>query len=226
MAEVYDYAAGFDDPSNKNAWFGNIIGEGRKVLEVGCATGYVGEHLVKQQRCRVYGVEYVERAAQKARERGCYEQVITGDIQDSATLSVLEANSFDFVLFGDVLEHLITPERGLANVLPYLTAGGHILICVPSIVHWSIRRDMLRGHFEYTDTGPLDRTHVHFFTPKTIRDLVRQAGLKIVRAGGVVWLPRFCYRLPQRIRHKLERLGAAVWPDGIYGQILLDTVKH
>lgn len=222
---VYDYDAGFEDPDNKNAWFGRIIGERKRILEVGCATGYVGEHLVKHQGCRVHGIEYVTEAAEAARKRGCYEQILVGDIQDPATVAGLEEGFFDFVLFGDVLEHLMTPERALEIVAPLLKPDGHVLICVPSIVHWSIRRDILRGRFEYTDTGPMDRTHVHFFTPRTIRDLVGQVGFRVAREGGVVWLPSLFYRLPQRIRRAVERFTAALWPSLMYGQVLLDVQK-
>lgn len=222
MAEIYDFAAGFDDPYNKNAWFGQIIGEHKRILEVGCATGYVGEHLVRNQCCEVYGVEYVAKAAEKAEKRGCYRQVIVGDIQDSITVESLEVETFDFVLFGDVLEHLINPERALEIVKPLLKHGGQILICVPSIVHWSIRRDIMRGRFEYTDTGPLDRTHVHFFTRKTARDLVKQTGYRIIKESGVVWLPSLIYKLPTRGRWTLERIAAMLWPDLVYGQVLLD----
>lgn len=223
MADVYDYPAGFDDPGNKNAWFGRIIGEGKRVLEVGCATGYVGEHLVQQQNCRVHGIEYVDEMAERARGRGCYAQVLTGDIQDPRTVAALEPGGFDFVLFGDVLEHLTAPEKALRNVAPLLTPGGHVLICVPSIIHWSLRWKILRGQFEYTDTGPLDRTHVHFFTPKTARDLVRREGFQIVQEGGVVWLPSQVYKLPSRVRGALERLLARLSPNLVYGQTLLDV---
>ena len=225
MAEIYDYEAGFDDPGNQNAWFGRIIGRNKRVLEVGCATGYVGEYLVKEQNCCVYGAEYVPEAAERARQRGCYAQVLTGDIQDPASLVGLEPASFDFVLFGDVLEHLVAPERALENIAPLLAPNGHVLICVPSIVHWSLRWKILRGQFEYTNTGPLDRTHVHFFTPQTARLLVQEAGFRIVEESGVVWLPSVIYKLPLKLRLALERFSARLFPNWAYGQALLDVQK-
>ncbi|MGI4787994.1 MAG: class I SAM-dependent methyltransferase [Janthinobacterium lividum] len=223
MSEVYDYPAGFDDPGNKNAWFGRIIGEGKRVLEVGCATGYVGEYLVQKQNCQVHGIEYIETTAERAQERGCYAEVLIGDIQDPRTVAALAPGSFDFVLFGDVLEHLTSPEQALQNVAPLLAPGGHILICVPSIIHWSLRLKILRGQFEYTETGPLDRTHVHFFTPKTARDLVQGEGFRIVKEGGVVWLPSVVYKLPDGVRSALERSFARLAPNLVYGQTLLDV---
>ncbi len=141
----YDYDAGFDDSNNKNAWFAQSIGTGKNILEVGCATGYVGEYLVKQMGCRVWGVEYVESAAKQARARNCYEDVLTGDIQDPKTAASIPKGSLDFVLFGDVLEHLNSPETALEIIKPLLNPEGHVLICVPSIVHWSIRMRVLKG---------------------------------------------------------------------------------
>ena len=224
MAEVYDYPAGFDDPGNKNAWFGRIIGEGKRVLEVGYATGYVGEYLVQRQRCCVHGIEYVADVAERARGRGCYAQVLTGDIQDPCYCRPAgRGASLTLCCSAMCLEHLISPENALRNVAPLLAPGGHVLICVPSIIHWSLRLKILRGRFEYTESGPLDRTHVHFFTPKTARDLVQREGFRIVEESGVVWLPSPVYRLPPRVRGALERSLGRLNPDLMYGQALLDV---
>lgn len=222
MAEIYDYEAGFDDPSNKNAWFAAIMGTGKRVLEVGCATGYIGEYMAKNLDCKVWGFEYVAKAAEQARSRRCYEDVVVGDIQDSAALASLPRANFDFIMFADVLEHLVSPELALENIKPLLAPGGHVLICVPSIVHWSIRRDILFGKFEYTDTGPLDRTHVHFFTPRTACKLVKDCGFKIEKQSGVVWLPKVVYKLPRRVRLALEKIAQTLAPSAVHGQALLD----
>ena len=223
MAHVYDYQAGFDNPDDKNAWFGRIIGEEKCILEVGCATGYVGEYLVKNRMCSVFGVEYVTEAAEAAGRRNCYESILIGDIQDPKTVASLTPESFDFVLFGDVLEHLMQPDRALEIVKPLLKPDGHILICVPSTVHWSIRLKVLAGQFEYADTGPLDRTHVHFFTPKTARDLIHQCNLRIVQKSGVVWLPSAVNKLPTGLRRSLARSLSSLFPNWMYGQVLLDV---
>ena len=147
-----------------------------------------------------------------------------GDAQDAAAFEPIAGEEFDFVLFGDVLEHLTTPERALDNIKPHLAPEGHVLICVPSIIHWSIRRNILFGKFEYQDTGPLDRTHVHFFTPRTVRKLVRDCGFRIVRESGVPWLPRVVYRLPVGVRTAIERIARLVARDLVDGQTLLDVV--
>ena len=220
---VYDFEAGFDDPSNKNAWFGRLIGRNRRVLEVGCATGYVGEYLVKQRSCSAIGVEIVPEAAAKARSRECYDDVIAGDIQDPLVIDRLRGEPFDFILFGDVLEHLVEPVAALRSVVTLLAANGRILICVPNIVHWSMRLRILLGKFEYTQTGILDRTHLRFYTPESAREMVRQAGMTIFSSGGVVWLPSPLNRLSTSSRARLERIATRVSPGFFHGQVLLEV---
>lgn len=220
---VYDFEAGFDDPHGKNAWFERTIGSGRRVLEVGCATGYVGEYLVNVLHNRVVGVEIVPEAAEKARGRGCYESVIEGDILDPSVAARLGDEPFDFVVFGDVLEHLSDPEAALRVVAGRLAAGGRILICVPNVVHWSIRMRMLAGRFDYTTTGILDRTHLRFFTPTTAADMVRSAGLDIVWSGGVVWLPSPTSRLGTSTQERMRRAAERISPGFFYGQVLLEA---
>jgi 2-polyprenyl-3-methyl-5-hydroxy-6-metoxy-1,4-benzoquinol methylase len=219
----YDYEADFDVPGGKNAWFAELIGRGRSVLEVGCATGYVGEFLARERDCRVVGIELVPEAARKAEGRHCYDRVIVGDVLRAETRAQLGDTKFDYILFGDVLEHLPTPEAALTALTPYLAPDGSMLICVPNVVHWSIRFRVLLGRFDYTTTGTLDRTHLRFYTPATARSLVEAAGLEAVSERGVVWLPRFARQLPSRAARSVDRVVGRLWPGLFWGQILLET---
>jgi len=219
----YDYEADFDVPGQKNAWFAELIGREKSVLEVGCATGYVGEFLARERGCRVVGIELVPEAARKAQERHCYDRVIAGDVLRPETRAQLGDTKFDYILFGDVLEHLPSPEEALTALTPYLAPGGRMLICVPNVVHWSIRLRVLLGKFDYTTTGTLDRTHLRFYTPVTARSLLDSAGLEAVSERGVVWLPRAAGRLPARAGRSVDRVVGKLSPGLFWGQILLEA---
>lgn len=223
MAEIYDYEAGFEE-GNKNAWFAKIIGTGANVLEMGCATGYVGEYLHKVLQCNVWGVEYVAAAAERAKQRGCYKDVLIGDVQDPKTFATLPRD-FDFVMFGDVLEHLVSPEAALKNSMALLKPGGGLLVCVPSIAHYSMRLHVLSGRFEYTETGPRDRTHLRFFTPKTIEHLIQSEGYQIQQASGVIWLPRLFHKGPAGVRRSIEKAAQTMAPNLLRGQALVYATK-
>ena len=76
--------------------------------------------------------------------------------------------TFDYIIFGDVLEHLRDPEGTLNYCKEFLKKGGSILASIPNIMHVSVVRDLL------------NRTHVHFFTYKEILRMLMRTGLEAV----------------------------------------------
>ncbi|RMD49523.1 MAG: class I SAM-dependent methyltransferase, partial [Ignavibacteria bacterium] len=88
----------------------------------------------------------------------------------------LPANKFDLIMFADVLEHLIDPEYVLKELKNKLKPGGEIIASIPNIRHWSIFRQLLEGNWNYAEHGLLDKTHLRFFTRKTMISLFENAG--------------------------------------------------
>jgi SAM-dependent methyltransferase len=95
---------------------------------------------------------------------------------------------FDALVCGDVLEHLRDPWRTLHALVALLRPGGRAAISIPNIAHWTARRALLRGRFDYAAHGLFDRTHLRFFTRATAHDLATSAGLD-VRAERVAPAP-------------------------------------
>lgn len=167
------------DPHWADAQMAGMIGSGKKVLEIGCATGYVGKYLKEKRQCRVSGVELNPDAAAMARQH--YEKVVIGD---AAALQIYDqfSEKFDVILCSNVLEHLTDPAATLARLKKLLAPDGYFVIALPNIAHWSIRLKLLFGNFNYTEGGGiLDNTHLKFFTLKTAEQLLKNAGLKIER---------------------------------------------
>jgi glycosyltransferase involved in cell wall biosynthesis/ubiquinone/menaquinone biosynthesis C-methylase UbiE len=146
----------------------------RRVLEIGTATGYLSEAF-SQRGIAVVGVELDPDMAALARPH-C-ERLIVGDIEalDVATLG----HSFDAIVFGDVLEHLKDPWKTLERLTACLAPGGHVIVSLPNVAHWLLRLRLLFGRFDYEPRGPMDQTHLRFFTRKTAISLLRQAGLRL-----------------------------------------------
>jgi 2-polyprenyl-3-methyl-5-hydroxy-6-metoxy-1,4-benzoquinol methylase len=151
------------------------VPDGARVLDVGCATGYVAARL-SARGCSVVGFERDPDAADEARQH-CAE-VIVGDIESHEDRARLP-RGFDFVLFGDVLEHLVDPWETLAFAKALLRPGGIVLASVPNVAAWPVRLGLLGGSFEYRDFGLLDRTHLRFFTRASAHELARRAGFEI-----------------------------------------------
>lgn len=148
-------------------------GGGRTCVDVGCASGYLARQL-SRAGWRVLGVEPDPEAARAAREH-C-EQVLEMDL-DSVDLRSIGA--FQAIVFGDVLEHLPAPSQTLSRSIEHLDPDGVVVISVPNIANLLIRVNLLFGRFDYTERGILDKTHLRFYTRRSLRRLIEDCGLEI-----------------------------------------------
>ena len=155
----------------------DLVGHHKSVLDVGCATGYLGAALMARG-CTVTGIEIDAEAADEARQR--LDRVIVGDLGELDLDAVLGSERFDVVLMGDVLEHMVDPAALLLRAVSLLNPGGSVVISIPNVAHGSLRLALLQGRWQYKDRGLLDRTHLRFFTRPAVEALVRDAGLRIV----------------------------------------------
>jgi SAM-dependent methyltransferase len=153
----------------------DLVGRDRAVLEVGCHTGYFSR-VLRDNGCRVVGVEINGEAAAKAREAGF--DVRVGSVEDEALLAGLP-REFDALLLMDVLEHLVDPWTALARLGEHVRPGGTLLVSLPNIACWTVRRALLAGRWEYTRDGLLDRTHLRFFNFDTAQGLIAGAGFTV-----------------------------------------------
>ncbi|HZR96880.1 MAG TPA: class I SAM-dependent methyltransferase [Gaiellaceae bacterium] len=160
------------------------VGGGRRVLDVGCSSGYLARPLAERGNT-VVGLELDPEAAREA-ERWC-ERVLVGDVE---TMELpFDPASFDVVLCGDILEHLRDPVATLARLRPLLAPGGRLVASTPNVANWAVRLSLLAGRWRYTDRGILDRTHTHLFTRSTLVEAVRAAGFERVEVDFSVPVP-------------------------------------
>jgi 2-polyprenyl-3-methyl-5-hydroxy-6-metoxy-1,4-benzoquinol methylase len=153
------------------------VPDGSRVLDVGCASGYLAEPL-SRRGCSVVGFERDPASAAAAREH-C-DEMIVGDIENPDDRARI-APGFDAILLGDVLEHLLDPWGALRYLHSLVAPDGIVVASIPNVAAWTVRLRLLRGEFEYTESGLLDRTHLRFFTRATAHELVLGAGFAIER---------------------------------------------
>ena len=151
-------------------------GTGKRVLDVGCDTGNLGEYL-KKTAVKVDGIEMDPAAAERAKSK--LDLVVCGSVEDERVLSAL-APPYDVIIFADVLEHLAYPEKTLERIKPMLSPDGIVIASLPNVANFRVRFSLLFGRFEYTEIGILDRTHLRFFTRKTAGGLFEKAGYKVM----------------------------------------------
>ena len=145
------------------------------LLDVGCGSGQMASELKLNKNINeVWGIELVETAGLKAKEK--LDRVIISPVENA--IDELPNNYFDAIIFADVLEHLIEPEEILRKIKSKLKSEGQIIASIPNVRHWSIIKQLLEGDWRYEEYGLLDRTHLRFFTKKTIIEMFSNAGLK------------------------------------------------
>jgi 2-polyprenyl-3-methyl-5-hydroxy-6-metoxy-1,4-benzoquinol methylase len=153
-----------------------LVGTDKRVLELGCATGYMSR-VFRDRECQVVAVEIDPKAAERA--SAFCERVIVGDLDQIDLAQELGEDRFDVVVAADVLEHLKDPLSTLLTVKGYLRPDGYIVASIPNVAHGSVRLALLGGQFPYSELGLLDRTHLRFYTRETMEKLFEDAGFVI-----------------------------------------------
>ena len=164
--------------SKRDDVVGIVPGGVKKVLEVGCGMGFTGRAIKEREKSgvEVTGIEIVPEMAEKARAN--LDNVISGDVEKVELPFGKEY--FDCILYGDVLEHLINPWKLLRQHCEFLQKGGYVIMSIPNIAHYRTIQMLCRKEWKYADAGILDSTHLRFFTLKSIKRMVSDAGLEII----------------------------------------------
>lgn len=164
-------------PNSSLALMVEMAGSAKRVLDVGCATGYLARALARRG-CVVTGIDVNAEAADAARE--VCDEVLVADLDVVPLSRVLGERRFDAIVMGDVLEHLRNPLPVLEAAGAHLLPGGHVVASIPNVAHGAVRLALLGGRFDYQELGLLDETHLRFFTRKTLEELFLFAGFAIV----------------------------------------------
>ena len=143
----------------------------KSILEFGCGEAPLGAALKARQKCRVVGIEIDPRAAAIARKR--IDDVYCGDARE---IVALIREKFDWIIGGDIVEHLDEPWSFLADLRKVCAPGGHLLLSIPNVANAAVVSDLIRGRFDYVYMGLTCVGHLRFFTKRTIEEMLSIAG--------------------------------------------------
>lgn len=169
LAHVYDREVSAAETTSLNLLAAHITLHS-KVLDLGCGTGALGRWLSSHVHCTIDGVTLNEVEA--AHARSSYRKVVVGDLETLALSHHFEIGAYDFIVCADVLEHLTNPASLLDTCRPLLSPHGKLLVSVPNAAYCGLIAELMQGNFEYRDEGLLDRTHLRFFTRKTLTEFL------------------------------------------------------
>lgn len=145
-----------------------------KVLDVGTASGTLAR-MCMEKPLHLFGVEPNADWAQIASP--LYERIWIGSIDEIGKDCLA---GYDAIILGDILEHLPNPEQVLQKLIEHQPEDCLFMISVPNIANLWVRLNLMIGRFDYADRGILDRTHLRFFTRKSLVAMVENAGLRIL----------------------------------------------
>jgi glycosyltransferase involved in cell wall biosynthesis len=152
---------------------------GARVLDVGCAGGYLGSRLRVQKRCFVKGLD------REPVRHGVLDECQVWDLNTG--LPSLGADRYDIVLLLDVIEHLSQPEAFLEDLRQKfaLSSSTEFMISTANVAFFVTRAMLLLGQFNYGPRGILDITHTRLFTFSSLRRTLLQAGFCITESKGI-----------------------------------------
>ncbi|NNC69991.1 MAG: class I SAM-dependent methyltransferase [Flavobacteriaceae bacterium] len=156
--------------------------DAKKILDIGCSNGSFATTVKEKNSAEVWGIEFMDQEAKKAEQT--LDKVFSGPCEDF--LDELPDDYFDVVYCNDVLEHLVDPYLVLKKIKKKLAKGGVVISSIPNIRFHSVLIPLIfNKKFEYQNFGVMDKTHLRFFTKKSIRNMYENLGYEILIHEGI-----------------------------------------
>ncbi|MGH3756570.1 methyltransferase domain-containing protein [Actinophytocola sp.] len=149
------------------------------VLDLGCGSAAVAAPL-RRLGARYVGVDVDEDSVAKLADQGfeAHHADLAGPGLPDTLRTIIAGRPLAAVLCLDVLEHVTEPALVLTALADVTGThpGVELVVSIPNVAHRDIARRLLVGEWETTDSGLLDRTHVRFFTDRTLTELMSGTG--------------------------------------------------
>jgi 2-polyprenyl-3-methyl-5-hydroxy-6-metoxy-1,4-benzoquinol methylase len=150
------------------------------ILEIGCGEGAFCASF--SDAAEIWGIEPHAASAAIARTR---MHTVLNTLFDEARPS-LPPGHFDLVICNDVIEHMTDHDAFFRDIRHYMQPDGMLVGSLPNVrFYQNLFNLLVLRDWHYQDTGVLDRTHFRFFTFRSLRRSLEQAGFTVLRLEGL-----------------------------------------
>lgn len=182
------------------AVIGNIKGDSKKVLDIGCGNGDNAKFL-KASNHIVDGITLSPTEAENAKKylRAVFihnlEQGLPDDIVDK----------YDYIVCSHVIEHIAYPEKLLKDIKSALKDDGRLIVALPNVMNYRFRWELLKGNFPFEESGIWDYTHLRWYTFKSGEEMLIRNNFQIEKASvdGDIPLLSILGFIPKSVRQKI-----------------------
>ena len=184
-----------NDEANPLLRFAKKLESNSTVLDVGAGNGLFAEVINELGiKVNLHGIEPNSTGAEIAATK--YKTFFRGYLSDYIK-SHDALNKYDAIVLADVIEHVPNSVDLLQEVQRLLNVDGVIYLSVPNVAFASLRASLLNGSWEYQDWGLLERTHLRFFTKKTLMSVADSIGMQV---ESIDYLKRNPFNMDIRIQ--------------------------
>ncbi|MCA9400466.1 MAG: class I SAM-dependent methyltransferase [Candidatus Omnitrophica bacterium] len=159
-------------------WKAMFPTDAKRVLDIGCFTGKETQHLIKDQKAQVVGIEINPKAANEAKK--VLTHVICADASEICDLPYADGY-FDCLIYGGVIGAFKDPIATISKHARYLSHDGYLLFHAPNIRFYKVIRMLLcQGVWDYMPHGILYDVYVRNYTLKNYIELLEELGFELL----------------------------------------------
>ncbi|MFC1700340.1 class I SAM-dependent methyltransferase [Patescibacteria group bacterium] len=171
------------------------IKPGDKILDCGCGDGFYTMILSEVYDCKVTAMDYKQKLIDSAKKSVRNLEKVKFVIGDITKGLPFEDNTFDKVIFTEVLEHLNDEQQALEELKRVLKKGGKLALSVPHCNYpflWDpfnwVREHLGLGHFNPMKPllgGVWGYDHKRLYSPDMLKEVVSKSELEVNKIIGL-----------------------------------------
>ena len=154
----------------------------KKILDIGCGNGAFASIVKQKNDAEVWGIELMDEEAKAAVD--VLDKVFVGGCEKY--IDELPEHYFDVIYMNDVLEHLADPYTVLESLKSKLAPKGVVISSIPNVRFFrTFSKVLFTKDWKYEGHGVMDKTHLRFFTGKSIRRMYEELGYSVITHEGI-----------------------------------------